>query len=577
MRSQRTASSSGDVRAEEQSPVERQEPRRPRGSPAGTLGVFGLYLATSVVLFGLPILSDPRHTFIGPPASPDPRFFVWALAWWPHALIHGLNPIWTNMVWAPPGYNLAWATGAPGPCLLMLPITLAAGPVMSYNLLALLACPLAAITAFILCRHVTGRFWPSVLGGYVFGFSTYQLGHLGMHINLELVFPVPLAVYLVLRHAEGSIGSRPFVALLTLVLAFEFLTSTEVFATLVVFGALAMALAIVLAPPRRRGPLLSTVGGVALSVLLAGVVVSPFMYYVFAFGVPRRHLSGSDILSFFIPRVRTLIGSRLFIDLTRSFPGSASENTAYLGPPLVAILVHFAVTEWRRRTTKLLIALLALTGLAALGPKLYVSGHPTILLPWRAVEALPIINNVATRRLSMYLFLISAVISALWLSSTPTRARWGVALLTPVFLFPIFSPKYVHASADIPRFFASGNFRRFVSPGQNLLILPSEAPSGYPQSISMLIQARTGFSFRMVLAYTGPPPPEFRASPILQALYKGSIPAVGAGEFARFLGVHRVRAIILDRGSTMEAGLSSLMNAPPRKVDDVLIYVVQPP
>ena len=82
-------------------------------------------------------------------------------------------------------------TGAPGPSLLVSPLTLAAGPVVSYNLLALLACPLAAWSAFLLCRHVTGRFAPSLLGGYLFGFSTYMLGHVGIHVNLELVFPVP--------------------------------------------------------------------------------------------------------------------------------------------------------------------------------------------------------------------------------------------------------------------------------------------------------------------------------------------------------------------------------------------------
>src|SRR2546426_1097550 len=171
-----------------------------------------VYLLSSLLLFGLPVLADPAHMYVGSHVDPDPKFFFWALSWWPHALAHGLNPLWTHAVWGPHGYNLAWATGAPGPSLLVSPLTLAAGPVVSYNLLALLACPLAAWSAFLLCRHVTGRFAPSLLGGYLFGFSTYMLGHVGIHVNLELVFPVPLAVYLVLRRLDGSIslpgGSR---------------------------------------------------------------------------------------------------------------------------------------------------------------------------------------------------------------------------------------------------------------------------------------------------------------------------------------------------------------------------------
>jgi hypothetical protein len=145
------------------------------------------------------------------------------------------------------------------------------------------------------------------------------------------------------------------------------------------------------------------------------------------------------------------------------------------------------------------------------------------------------------------------------------------------FLFPNFSPDYLHGRADVPRFFAGGDYRRFIGPGENVLILPSRAPSGFPQAVSMVIQARAGFSFPMALAYTGPPPPEFHRSPILQALYRGRIPAVGPAEFRRFLASHEIQAIVLDRGSQLERDLTALMNDPPTPVDDVLVYEVQPP
>jgi hypothetical protein len=540
------------------------------------IGAFGLYVVVSVVLFGLPVLSDPSRTFIGPPASPDPRFFFWALAWWPHAPIHGLNPIWTHAVWAPEGYNLAWATGAPGPSLLVSPITLTAGPVVAYNVLALLACPLSGLAAFLLCRRVTGAFWPSLAGGYVFGFSTYQLGHLGQHVNLELSFLVPLAVYLVLLRVDGDIGARRFVVLLTVVLVFEFLTSTEVFATLAVFGGLTLLLALAFAPERRTD-VLAAGRLIALSLLLVAIVVSPYLWYAFAHEVPRRGLDGSDLLSLFVPRLRTLIGSKTFFSLTRTFPGAAREDTAYLGLPLIAILIHFAVTQWRRRVTKLLVVAMFLFALAALGPRLFVAGHASVPLPWRAVQALPLINNAAPRRFSVYVFVIAAVAVATWLSAgRRSWARWGAVLAAVVFLFPNFSPDYLHGSADVPRFFATGGYRRFVHPGDNVLILPSDAPSGFPQAISMLIQARADFSFRMGLAYTGPPPPEYERSPILRALYRGRAPSVGAVEFMQFLAAHRIRAIILDRGSALEPGLTALLGGPPDPVDDVLVYEVPP-
>ena len=81
-------------------------------------------------------------------------------------------------IFAPDGFNLMWTTSVPGPSLLVAPITLTAGPLVAYNVLALLAPALSAFTAFLLCRHVTGRTWPSLVGGYIFGFSDYMLGAL---------------------------------------------------------------------------------------------------------------------------------------------------------------------------------------------------------------------------------------------------------------------------------------------------------------------------------------------------------------------------------------------------------------
>ena len=553
----------------------RPVPRRP-WTPV--IGAFGLYLVASLLLFGLPVLSDPSHSFIGPPKSPDPRFFFWALSWWPHALGHGMNPIWSGAIWAPEGYNLAWATGVPGPSLLMTPVTLTAGSVVAYNVLALLACPLSGLTAFVLCRRVTGSFWPSLTGGWIFGFSTYQLGHAGLHINLELVFLVPLAVYLSLLRVEDEIRPRPFVILLTVVFVFEFLTSTELFATMTLFGGLVLVLAIGLGPAERRPDLLGVGKLIGLSFLLSAVVVSPYLWYAFAHGVPRRDLDGSDLLSFFVPRLRTLIGSKTFFELTRTFPGTSVENTAYLGLPLIGILVHFAVTQWRRWVARLLVVVAGLIAVAALGPRLFVGGHASIALPWRAVQALPVINNASPRRFTLYIFLIAAVAVAMWLNAgLGSWVRWAAVVATVAFLFPNFSPNYLHGRADVPRLFAGGEYRRFIHQGENVLILPSEASSGFPQAIGMLIQARTNFHFRMALAYTGPPPPEYGQSLILRTLYTGAIPSVGDSEFRRFLVAHEVRLIILDRGSAIERQLTALLNAFPTEIEDVLLYEVQPP
>jgi len=63
-----------------------------------------------------------------------------------------------------------------------------------------------AESAFLLCRYITGKFFPSVCGGYLFGFSPYMLGHMLLgQPNLTLIFGVPTKRHdLLLRSVKGT-------------------------------------------------------------------------------------------------------------------------------------------------------------------------------------------------------------------------------------------------------------------------------------------------------------------------------------------------------------------------------------
>ena len=225
--------------------------RRPRlGLVSRGLGALGLYGALSVVLWGLPLAPEFGSALIAE-NSIDPSVYTWFYGWWPHAIVSGLNPFLTDAIFAPDGYNLTWVTAVPGPSVLMAPVTLALGPVATYNLLALAAPPLAAWSAFLLSRHVAGAVGPAIVAGFVFGFSPYMLRMLQGSPHLYFVALVPLAVLLVLKRLDGSIGERPFVVAITLGVAAQFLTSNDVLATMSIFGALALLAAFVLYVERR--------------------------------------------------------------------------------------------------------------------------------------------------------------------------------------------------------------------------------------------------------------------------------------------------------------------------------------
>src|SRR5579862_5365808 len=187
----------------------------------------GLYLTLAFGYFGAHVVAKPETRHVGGLFT-DPQIFVWSLAWWPHAIWHGVNPLYTHVIWAPNGFNLAWATSMPALAIVFTPLTLAFGPIFSYNVACVVMPALAAWTAFLLCRYVTGRFWPAVVGGYLFGFSSYMLGGELSHVNTVSVFLVPVAVLLVLRFLDGNLNARRLSLWLGLVIALQLWLWTEI-------------------------------------------------------------------------------------------------------------------------------------------------------------------------------------------------------------------------------------------------------------------------------------------------------------------------------------------------------------
>ncbi len=311
------------------------------------------------MLWGSHVLSHPGSRYVGLGQS-DAKLYLWLLYWWPYALLHGTNPLVTHIAWAPQ-VNMAWVTGLPGPSLLMAPITLTLGPVVSQNVLMLLAAPLAGWAAYLMCRRITRSFWPSIAGGYLFGLSTYMVNQMQGHVNLVLVFPIPLCFYLVLRRLDGDLGPVAFILLLTAALVGQVSISTEVFATFTLFGGLAPTGVVLLGGRDLRTRLLPVIRSIGGAYLLALLVLSPYLYFALK-GIPAgpvRHVekASADLLGSVVPRSRTLLGGSAFSSFTRAFTLNNVEDGSYLGIPLLAVIVAFAWTERRHRTTWLLLAL----------------------------------------------------------------------------------------------------------------------------------------------------------------------------------------------------------------------------
>ena len=148
---------------------------RPAGRPLQGLLALGLYLAVWLPTLARPLVLHPTWAQLDQ-QNPDPNFYVWGMRWWPYAIAHGINPLFSTQIAAPAGHALAWVTTAPPLVLLAAPLTLTAGPLVAFNLVTAAALPISAWAAFVLCRRLTGRFWPSIVGGAVYGFSAFEMG-----------------------------------------------------------------------------------------------------------------------------------------------------------------------------------------------------------------------------------------------------------------------------------------------------------------------------------------------------------------------------------------------------------------
>src|SRR6476659_9106710 len=232
------------------------------------LGAYLIYQSMAFAIWVVPILSvfgrEPLGTVLM-----DSRYYQWALEWTPWALSHGVNPLYASSVFAPTGVSLSWSAFVPGPALVAWPITAVFGPLASLNAWLAAAPALAAWAAYLVCNRLTHRFWASFAGGCLFGFSAYMGANIIGFINLVLVFPIPLLVYLAIRNVEGSLGPVAFVAGFAALLIGLFSISTELFGTATLFGAVAFLGALAFATELRAR--LVRTGGL---VLLAGAIAA---------------------------------------------------------------------------------------------------------------------------------------------------------------------------------------------------------------------------------------------------------------------------------------------------------------
>ena len=461
-----------------------------------------LYLVLAVAAIW-PGLFTGHDTIVG--TAGDPSLSIWALQWMPFALGHHLNPLVTDYLHYPTGVNLVWNGSILFPSLVLSPVTVLWGPIVSYNVLVLLSMWLSGWCAFLAVRRYSKRWVSAAVGGLLYECSPFMASQITVHAQIFVaVFPPLLVLFLdeILvrqRRRAWLIGG-----LLGLTTAAQLLTGSEMLAISVVMAVPALITLAVIFRAQLRARLRYALRAAAAALAVFAVLAGYPLYFLLL--GPQR-VSGAlqgDVYmarpaAFVIPSALQLISGHTTI----------SDSSVYIGIPLLLLAV--AVTVWMRRRPAVVAAAvtLACAMVLSLGAHLWIQGAATgIRLPWLIATKLPVLLNVLPVRLMVAAYLALAVMVAIFLDSVleaAGRRRIAGLAVVAVALIPLIPTLPIQSSRlDIPAFFTDGSAQRLPATGSVLMTPYGKYFVDYPPE---LWEAMSGIAFKTQLGIVYTPGP----------------------------------------------------------------------
>jgi hypothetical protein len=476
-----------------------------------------IYLAVFITAFALPLASHMAVPQLRAYWT-DPNFYAWSLRWWPYALSHGLNPLYSNEIGAPDGYNLAWATTTPSVDLLLWPVTAVFGVIVSYNLVLLIIPPVSALAAFVAARRLTGQFWPALMAGAVYGFTPFEVIHdFQGQPNLTMVALFPLMVYLVLLWWDGTLGRVGYVIWMTVAMALEFYTFNEAFADMTAVWAGGLVIGFLVAGRAAWLKVLWLAGLTTIAYVAAIALASPYLIYALRHKAPtltrQNNAYSLHLVRLILPTSDKLFGVTPLIAYSNHIGRSALED--YIGIPLIIVVLALAVFFWRSRIAWLLVIGFLFVIALAVGPNLVMVNNQVLVLPWAKLWSLPFARSAEPTRFVIFAALVLSIALAVWLAAPGAKtrvsrlllgARWGLGLLAVAVVFadsPTSYPAVLPVPANyvppatmspvsqLPAFITDGLYRQYLRPAEIVVIITHRG------NAAMLFQADADFYFRI--------------------------------------------------------------------------------
>jgi hypothetical protein len=452
----------------------------------------------------------------------DQGFFEWLLGYGVYIVSHGADPFFTHLMNAPVGVNLAANTSITVYIVLFAPLTMLAGPQVSYVTILTLNLALSSFAWYLfLQRYLVKHRAAAALAGLFTGFAPGFISHANGHLNWTAGWVAPVVLWWVLKLRQPGKWLRNG-AVLGALLAIGFSIAAEG----LFFIALAATVFVIVWSFSRatwaeaRAALPSVLAALAVTAVVGGALLAYPLYMHFAgpqtfkgTGFNQAHYA-EDVAAYLGFATQSLAGWA-GLD-SGNLDSNTTEQTSFFGVPMMVFLVFAIGMLWshagpgRRATLRALFVVGALFMVLSWGPQLiFLKNDTGIPLPYAALQHLPLFNSALPARTALVVAGVIGILLALtadrvlsteW-QSVGSQTAWAAGLiLAMVPLFPI--PLPITVRAPEPGFIADGTWKNYVTPGGVISTLPFAATGAVDgQRWQAYTMARGGEEFEIPDGY----------------------------------------------------------------------------
>jgi hypothetical protein len=454
--------------------------------------------------------------------SPDVYLNSWFMRYAAAAVADGHLPaLVTHAVNAPEGINVMWNTSLLLPSVLLAPLTLLAGPIVSLAVLSTLAFAGSAASMFFVLRRWGAGIGAALVGGLVYGFSPAMAVAGDDHYHLQFAVLPPLIIHVGLRLAAGR-GRWWWNGLwLGLLVSAQLFVAEEILVDTALAGLILLLLLVVFRPLTVHKRLLGALAGLGVALPVVGLLCGHALWVQMhgpltetdsPWHIGRYGNHGGSFVS--APFAVFLHGPfQLFLASTDEW---RVEAYAYLGWPLLILIA--VITLLYLRDLRITVSALGFVGVELLS----LGGHATSAgswhitpgwLPWHLVWHLPILDQVVVNRMSILADGLAAAVLAFGIERTAAEVRpfvkhqrlaMGAAAIAvvAVALVPIIPrPLPAYPVTPPPPGWQTVLTGLKLAPGANVLVLPFDG------ALAMEWQAATGERISVIGGYCVAPAP----------------------------------------------------------------------